>query len=80
MTPVNNMVPFNAESTKIQSPIHHPLNIVNSRASKDIISMCHIGTQTGTQQQSCPPIIAYTVKRITILVFCNRKPQPIRML
>jgi hypothetical protein len=39
---VNNMVPFNAESTKIQSPIHHPLNTVNPRASKDIISMCHI--------------------------------------
>jgi hypothetical protein len=27
---------------KIQSPIHHPLNTVNPRASKDIISMCHI--------------------------------------
>jgi hypothetical protein len=42
------MVPFNAKTTKIQSPIHHPLIIVNQRASKDIIGMCHIGTQTGT--------------------------------
>jgi hypothetical protein len=31
-----------ATRSHMQSPIHHPLNTVNPRASKDIISMCHI--------------------------------------